>query len=125
MTAEELQAIRERVNKVTTAPWWRYEETMPEVINTVGEYNGRVISRRVAEVNKDYDDWEVNADFIAHAPKDVKCLLDEIETLERELHHLTNWNRRLLDENLRLRLLLEDVVRATENARQALDGDTA
>jgi hypothetical protein len=101
MTPEELLAIRERLNKITPWPWERLNGTdvftVSGATNRAGvkadENDGWLIASCYGGITfvdgepqeLSYEEQRANAEFIAHAPDDIKRLLDEVERLQRKL----------------------------------------
>jgi hypothetical protein len=109
MTQEELQAIRELVNKATPGPW---SVDSDDCITSEAAPTGRVVYPG--------DRWliwdnENDKTFIAWAREGVPRLLDEVERLRGVLdfYAKANW------------AALKDIVDIGQAARHALDGDTA
>lgn len=86
MTSEELQAIKERVEKATPGEWFydSYTVCTDEILGDDGEL--------IETVTLDYADRhgdvhfkeEADAQFVAHARQDVPALISEVERLEKE-----------------------------------------
>ncbi|MEH7521745.1 hypothetical protein V7149_00460 [Bacillus sp. JJ1503] len=78
LTNEQLDAIRERVEKATSGPWFvKYGLDSAEVF--VGDK--RWIVAEIPKVS--------NAEFIAHAREDVPKLIAEIERLNEAIQQLS------------------------------------
>lgn len=77
LTDEELQAIRERVEKATAGPW-QIGKQSPNGLNNVGTMDGLLTAQTTDESN---------ASFIAHAREDIPKLLAEIERLRGRLEY--------------------------------------
>ena len=89
MTEQELQAIEERANKATNAPW----------IVEAGEYSGRnwliggsavdgktyFVTTQNVHASELEGDASTDADFIAHARADVPALIAEVRSLRAKL----------------------------------------
>ena len=84
MTKEQLDAIRARLDAATPGPW-RLESPFPAIYIAAGERD------YIAELMGPWDDarweqrWKVDAELIAHAPTDLRALLDEVEALQAEV----------------------------------------
>lgn len=82
MTAEELEAIRERCDKATPKPWVAVAEWQ----RTTGPAAVVYVLRKImaaTHIITASDSMSANdADFIAHAREDVPALLDEVERLQ-------------------------------------------
>ncbi|MEG0470753.1 MAG: hypothetical protein RR588_00305 [Solibacillus sp.] len=84
MNAEQLQAIKERVEKATPGPWAfdkgkkERMDRRPAVIEVfVQEENEWFISGDISDLK--------DAEFIAHAREDVPALIAEVERLKKAL----------------------------------------
>lgn len=86
-----INEIRERLSKATPGPWRRTGSAR----HIIYQYDGGDDMRTViGEIWGCGNIQDVDADFIAHAPEDIKFLLAEVERLEAELQHY----RQLKDE---------------------------
>lgn len=84
MTEQELQAIKERVEKATPGPWGfdkgkkEHMDRRPAVIEVfVEEENEWFISGDISDLK--------DAEFIAHAREDIPALIAEVERLQKAL----------------------------------------
>ncbi|GIM45942.1 hypothetical protein DNHGIG_14910 [Collibacillus ludicampi] len=122
MNKEQLQAIRERVNRATPGPWSIHREDVgddvvfyvPTMIKsekrTIVDSDGGLISWSEPCTSEQV---EADAEFIAHAREDVPALLNEVERLEEENRRF----REALEE-----ISKEDSLYFAVKARQALKG---
>jgi hypothetical protein len=94
MNEQELQAIRERLDKVTSGEWFVGGKKPDEEVMFVvaGDYAAEGEPDLVVEVWGS-EDIEADADFIAHAPNDVKRLLGEVERLRGEMNRVLQESR--------------------------------
>lgn len=104
MTTEELQAIRELVNKATPGPW-----TVGATTDGVVPYYVYGVTSRNAHLFKE------DAEFITWCREGVPKLLDEVERLREALKQISALKGWGTDVAASARLI----------AREALDGDTA
>jgi hypothetical protein len=117
MTREELQAIRELVNKATPGPWkvdW----------NRYMGWNGPVEERVIVGVAQDVYE-ESDAEFIAWCREGVPKLLDEVERLRDALSELADTSRVMKAAKHYGPGYVAAMTEVANFARQALDGDTA
>lgn len=107
MTDEELQAIRAREQVATVGPWaWESvaEKSNDWVVGTAWDAQGKPISGRIVDgewiedtvirkmpIGENESDGAriADAEFIAHARKDIPALLAEVDRLKAELNRLT------------------------------------
>jgi hypothetical protein len=87
-TEIDLDAIRARLLNATDGPWAIWPDLRPEGLITIGDATGVIPegemwtdgpSNTVAHVYTDED-----ADFIVHAPEDIRALLDALATERRQ-----------------------------------------
>ena len=120
MTAEQLQAIKERAEYATDGPWKvvKSEESGVQ-IGTTWEHGQLKVGVPVVTTAHGVGGTTIyinqnNAEFIAHAREDVPALIAEVEWLreaidrKNEIHDALNRDYvKLRDENERLREALE------------------
>ncbi len=97
LTKKEQQRIRERAEKATPGPWGSHTVLPAQTIGPVRypESPWRVISGPPQEIDeamlsKRAFTRKEDAEFIACARVDIPCLLDALETAERDLHDSRN-----------------------------------
>lgn len=109
MTQEEIQAIRERLSDATPGPWTAQGlgsegyvievrlpgETAPDTYDRIGFYG------RIAEVRagRRWKGLRANAEFIAHAPEDMRRLLAEVERLREPVRWFAGKMEEALQRN--------------------------
>jgi hypothetical protein len=91
LTDQELKEIQERLEAATPGPW-HIEEKYTDLVNV----DGKIIIKEIGR-NK-------SAQFIAHAPTDMRRLLDEVERLRKENEELQNLVDKFSEANRRLRI---------------------
>jgi len=74
-----IEEIRERLEAATDGPWEARDRGSPRPVWT---HNGRHVNRVVATLNPDLE-VKANADLIAHAPTDLRRLLEVVGAAER------------------------------------------
>ncbi len=80
----QIAAIRQRAEQATPGPWRTREEATPGPWRMGGE-RGRLY---VANTVEGLDEEAANAEFIAHARKDIPFLLKQIDARESALRAL-------------------------------------
>ncbi len=85
MTPDQLSAIRARLDAATPGPWELWYGELDWV--SVG-IDGDTVAECRTHINHQFSGWQNrrHATFIAHAPADLRALLDEVERLTMELH---------------------------------------
>lgn len=110
MTDEELQAIRERVEKATAGPW------KPHVVTCCGlhydhpgggQHTNVSCSWATGPVARSGVHAHADAAFISCARADIPALLSEVDGLRAALKEFHEYHEKLKDENASLRQKLE------------------
>ncbi len=83
MTNDKLQEIKDRIDRTTSGPWWY--DSYSTVFSGSGENTDIVCWVPQRERSAD-------ADFIAHAPSDIKALVTKVERLSNELDEI-RWDQ--------------------------------
>lgn len=92
MTAEELKAIRERVEKATPGLWVTVSGS---VENTIGHEVARCFSTPMIDGRSLFERKQANTEFIAHARTDIPALLNEIDQRDNRINELVEKLERL------------------------------
>jgi hypothetical protein len=106
MTKEELQAIRELVNKVTDGPWEAHDTTVFAEGIDIGQF-----------------DFPEDAEFAAWCREGVPKLLDEVERLRDALTRIASLDPTSSSAYMVGRPDMTAAGYAVSTARQALDGE--
>jgi phage host-nuclease inhibitor protein Gam len=85
MTEQELKEIQARLEAATPGPW-----ALVDRLGVIYECQSEI---SVIEVDANVN--EGDAEFIAHAPEDIRRLLDEIDQLRNIVDKYSEANRRL------------------------------
>ncbi|MDM5229675.1 hypothetical protein [Lysinibacillus pakistanensis] len=147
MNQEQLNAIKQRVEKATIGPWCVNEEidgiydgcrTVVKAPNAPSKWATRIVS--VGQTRRHIrKDAESNIEFIAHAREDVPALVAEVERLREALGFYANADNyepvtieKWIPQVGGSRKMIQSIVPQSEYvvedggeiARQALDGDS-
>lgn len=111
MNAEQLQVIKERVEKATPGPW-EVEESAEGNIEIFNPSEDYLICQTETEEFSCLNDWDTQ--FICHSITDIPALIAEVERLQKEnqkyskaFHESTFHDFQLKKENEQLRQTLE------------------
>ena len=118
MTDDRIAQIEARLSAATPGPWEVRHDDLTDEVHVV--HDQEVVSYVCTVALADADRVEEDADLIAHAPDDLRCLLDALaaertELRMRELHHFE-------EEKLRAEAEAERDALAAEVARLRREG---
>jgi hypothetical protein len=89
LTIEQIEAIRERVEKATEGPWYPTQHHVATNPNVSGGYPPSpesICSLADGEYIENYN--QADAEFIANARQDIPALLVEVDRLKKKFAHI-------------------------------------
>ena len=82
------KSIRDRLAKATPGPWTTFHPRLRYCANdVVAETEEGREPFVLANMNRHFPNWKLDAEFIAHSPTDIATLLEAVDVMREALIH--------------------------------------